>query len=99
MKKPQKAQAKPQINVSPARAKSGDPVYLTGAGCTPNSTVMSHLLRPDGTEYNPVRFLTDARGEFTRKIDTTMLQTGAFESWIEDETSKVLSNHARFTVE
>jgi hypothetical protein len=28
-----------------------------------------------------------------------MLQTGAFESWIEDETSKVLSNHARFTVE
>jgi hypothetical protein len=89
----------PHISISPDHAKSGDPVYLMGAGCTPTSTIMSHLLRPDETEYNPLRLLTDARGEFTRKIDTTMLQTGTFESWIEDETSKAVSNHARFTVE
>jgi hypothetical protein len=89
----------PQISISPNHATSGDLVYLMGAGFTANSTVMSHLLRPDGTEYNPLRLLTDARGEFTRKIDTTMLQSGTFESWVEDETSKTVSNHAHFRVD
>jgi len=89
----------PQISITPDRAKSGDLVYLMGTGFTASSTVMSHLLRPDETEYNPLRLLTDARGEFTRKIDTTMLQTGTFESWVEDETSKTVSNRARFKVE
>jgi hypothetical protein len=93
------AQTKPQITISPERAQSGDLVYLMGKGFTPNNTVMSHLLRPDGTEYNPLRLLTDVRGEFTRKIDTTMLQTGTFESWVEDEASKTVSNHTKFKVE
>ncbi|HEY2380192.1 MAG TPA: hypothetical protein VGK48_03320 [Terriglobia bacterium] len=92
-------QAKPQISISPAKVKSGNPVYQTGSGCTPDRTVMSHLLRPNGTEYNPLRLRTDAQGEFTHKIDTIMLDPGTYESWVEDEESKALSNHARFTVE
>ena len=46
-------QTKPQIHVSPVRVKSGDQVMLTGSGFTPNRSAMSHLRRPDETEYNP----------------------------------------------
>jgi hypothetical protein len=93
------AQAKPQVSVSPSRAKSGDPVYVTATGFTPNRTAMSHLIRPDGTEYNPLRFRTNDRGEFFHKIDTTMLDHGTFELWVEDEASNVNSNRAQFTVD
>src|ERR1041384_7629108 len=80
-------QKKPEITVSPARVKSGDSVLLTGTGFTPNRSVMSHLRRPDGSEYNPLRFRTNERGEFSHKIDTVMLDIGTFEVWAEDEAS------------
>ena len=92
-------QNKPQIQVSTSRVKSGDLVFVMGTGFTPDRTAMSHLRRPDGSEYNPLRLRTSGRGEFSHKIDTTMLDTGAFEVWVEDEASKVLSNRTQFTVE
>jgi hypothetical protein len=93
------AMSTPQVTVTPARVKSGDPVYVAATGFTPNRTAMSHLIRPDGTEYNPLRFRTNDRGEFFHKIDTTMLDHGTFEVWVEDEASNVNSNRAQFTVE
>src|SRR3989442_9061933 len=78
------AENKPEITVSPGRVKSGDQVILRGTGFTPNRTVMSHLRRPDGSEYNPLRFRIDDRGEFSPKIDTVMLDIGTFELWAED---------------
>ena len=93
------AQKKPEISVSPVHVKAGDPVMLTGTGFTPNRSAMSHLLRPNGTEYNPLRLRIDERGEFTHKIDTVMLDIGTFELWAEDETSKVVSNRIQFKVE
>ena len=92
-------QNKPQIQISTSRVKSGDLVFVMGTGFTPDRTAMSHLRRPDGSEYNPLRLRTNGRGEFSHKIDTTMLDTGAFEVWVEDEASKVLSNRTQFTVE
>ena len=92
-------QNRPQIQVSTSRVKSGDLVFVMGTGFTPDRTAMSHLRRPDGSEYNPLRLRTNGRGEFSHKIDTTMLDTGAFEVWVEDEASKVLSNRTQFTVE
>ena len=92
-------QNKPQILVSTSRVKSGDLVFVMGTGFTPDRTAMSHLRRPDGSEYNPLRLRTNGRGEFSHKIDTTMLDTGAFEVWVEDEASKVLSNRTQFTIE
>jgi len=91
--------SKPEIKVSSARVKSGDVVYVTATGFTANGTVMSHLVRPDGTEYNPLRLRTNDRGEFFHRIDTTMLDLGTFELWAEDEASKVMSNRVHFTVE
>jgi len=93
------AQKKPEVRVTPDHVKSGDPILMTGSGFSPNRTVMSHLLRPNGSEYNPLRFRTDEHGEFVHKIDTVMLDLGTFESWAEDEMTKTLSNHAKFTVE
>jgi hypothetical protein len=92
-------QKKPAISVSPDRVKSGDPVMLMGTAFTPNRTVMSHLRKPDGSEYNPLRLRTDERGEFSHKIDTVMLDIGTFELWAEDEASEVVSNRAQFSVE
>ena len=93
------AQKKPEITVSPNRVKTGQPVLLTGTGFTPNRSAMSHLRRPDGSEYNPLRFRTNERGEFVHKIDTVMLDIGKFESWAEDEATKVTSNRTQFEVE
>ena len=92
-------QKKPEVSVSPSRVKAGDPVMLTGTGFTPSRSVMSHLRRPDGSEYNPLRFRTNERGEFSHKIDSVMLDLGTFEVWAEDEASKVLSNRTQFRVE
>jgi hypothetical protein len=93
------SQRTPRVSVSATRVKSGDYVLLTGTGFTPNRTVMSHLQRPNRSEYNPLRFRTDEKGEFSHKIDTVMLDLGTFEVWAEDEGSKVVSNRAQFTVE
>jgi hypothetical protein len=93
------AQTKPEVSVSPTHARSGDPVYVMATGFTPNRTAMSHLVRPDGTEYNPLRFRTNDRGEFFHKIDTTMLDHGSFQLWAEDEASNVNSNRVQFTVD
>jgi hypothetical protein len=92
-------QQKPQISASPTRVKSGENVMLSGTGFTPNRSAMSHLRRPNETEYNPIRLRVNDRGEISHKIDTVMLDEGAFEVWVEDETSKSTSNRVRFNVE
>lgn len=93
------AQAKPEIRISSDRVKASDNVYVQGTGFSPNRMAVSHLLRPDGSEYNVLRLRIDARGEFSHKIDTTMLDLGTFTVWVEDEPSKTVSNRVRFTVE
>jgi hypothetical protein len=92
------AQGKPEIKVSTARVKSGGLVMLNGTGFTPDRPVLSHLRKPDGTEYNPLRLRSDQRGELVHKIDTVMLDIGQFEVWVEDEASKVVSNRVQFVV-
>jgi hypothetical protein len=92
-------QQKPQISASPTRVKSGENVMLSGTGFTPNRSAMSHLRRPNETEYNPIRLRVNERGEISHKIDTVMLDEGTFEVWVEDETSKSTSNRVRFNVE
>jgi hypothetical protein len=93
------SQKKLQISVSPNHAKSGESLILTGTGFTPNRLAMSHLLRPDGTEYNPLRVRINDRGEISHRIDTTMLEHGSYEIWLEDEASNTVSNRIAFTVE
>ena len=92
-------QKKPQIHVPASHVKSGDSFIETGIGFTPNRTAISHLLKPDGSEYNTLRFRIDEHGDFSHKIDTVMLDNGTFELWAEDEASKTVSNRIQFTVQ
>jgi hypothetical protein len=92
-------QGKPEIRVSPDRVKSGDAVMMMGTGFTPNRSAVSHMLRPDGSEYNPLRIRANEHGEIAHRIDTVMLQLGTSEVWVEDEAAKTVSNRARFSVE
>ena len=92
-------QKKPEIRVPASRVKAGDSFIETGSGFTPNRTAISHLLKPDGSEYNTLRFRIDEHGEFSHKIDTVMLDNGTFELWAEDEASKAVSNRIQFTVQ
>ena len=92
------APKKPEISVSPSRVKLNELVTLNGTGFTPDRPVLSHLRKPDGTEYNPLRLRSNARGELVHRIDTVMLDIGTFEVWIEDEDAKVVSNRVQFTV-
>jgi hypothetical protein len=96
---PAKTQTIPEIRVSLVRVKSGESIMMTGTGFTPNHTAVSHLLKPDGAEYNPLRVRADEHGELAHRIDTTMLELGTFELWVEDEAAKSVSNKVRFTVE
>ena len=58
---------------------------------------MSHLRRPDGTEFPGLRLLTDERGEFTHVIDTYLFEGGIHEVWVVDSNG-VSSNVASFEV-
>ncbi len=73
-------------------------MILTGTGFTPNRQAISHLLRPDGTEFNPLRLRINGTGEISHRIDSTMLEAGTFELWVEDEASTTVSNRLHFTV-
>ena len=90
-------QRKPEIRLTATRVKAGDIVFLNGSGFTPERSALSHLLKPDRTEYNPLRLRINSQGELVHKIDTVMLEIGTFEVWIEDEASKAMSNRVRFT--
>jgi hypothetical protein len=93
------SQQKLVIKADRSRVKSGEILYVTGTGFTPDHAVISHLIRQDKTEYNPLRLRANAAGELVHKIDTVMLDIGTFELWVEDEASKATSNRIQFTVE
>jgi hypothetical protein len=70
---------------------------MTGNAFPPKAIVFSHLKRPDGTEFPPLRFLTDEKGDFTHKIETFTLQPGIHEVWVVDREGNS-SNRERFEV-
>jgi hypothetical protein len=92
------AQQKPMIKSVASPIKSGEVFEVTGTGFTPNRAAISHLIRPDKTEYNPLRLRANSSGEIVHKIDTVMLDLGTFELWIDDEASRTTSNRIQFTV-
>jgi hypothetical protein len=90
------AQRTPEVSLSDKAADGFITVH--GVGFSPRRYAISHLRKPDETEYHVRRFLTDAQGEFFHRIDTAILDPGTHELWVEDEDSKVLSNKVRFEV-
>ena len=91
-------QQQPQITVSPAIVLHHSHADLKGIGFTPKSNVLSHLRRPDKTEFPVLTMYTNDKGEFTHDIDTVVFQPGVHEVWVEDVKAKTTSNVARFEV-
>ena len=89
--------ASPKITLSREKIPDRVVVEMKGTGFSPKASVMSHLKRPDGTEFPPLRFITDDKGEFAHKINTMDLQLGTHEVWVIDRNG-VSSNVERFEV-
>jgi hypothetical protein len=87
----------PKIVLSREKIADRGAVEMTGTGFTPKSAILSHLKRPDGTESNPLRFITDEKGEFAHKINTLDLLLGKHQVWVVDSDG-VISNIATFEV-
>ena len=86
----------PQITLEPTRLPQSGVTHLHGTGFTPNSDAVSHLKRPDGTEFPMLNFFTNAKGEFDHDIESFLLQIGTHEVWVIDTKTKVSSNVAKF---
>ena len=88
----------PKIIVTKDRVFRSDHLEMKGSGFTPNANIISHLRRPDGSEFPTLPIHTNQRGEFTHDIDSLLLAPGVYELWVEDLPSKKTSNTARFEV-
>lgn len=92
------AQKTPKITVSPDKVLHHGHVTLKGTGFTPKADVLSHLRRPDGTEFPVLSMYTNDKGEFEHDIDTVVMPPGVHEIWVEDVKGKATSNVVRFEV-
>src|SRR5215831_8455068 len=92
------AQTKPKVTLSTSTVIHSGRVEMHGTGFTPKRNVLSHLRRPDGTEFPVLAMLADDHGEFTHEIDTLLLSPGMHEVWVVDDATKVSSDVVRFEV-
>ena len=91
-------QTKPKVTLTPARVLHHGHVDMRGSGFTPKRDVISHLRRPDGTQFPTLPLMTNEKGEFSHDIDTLLLWPGVHEVWVEDPAAKAVSDIARFEV-
>jgi len=92
------AQAAPTVVLSGTRIPAKGYVDVKGSGFTPMADLVSHLKKPDGTEFPFLPMLSDKKGEITHQIDTLLLMQGTHELWIVDTKTGVSSNVAKFEV-
>ena len=64
----------------------------------PGRDVLSHLRRPDGTEFPILAMLADDHGEFADEIDTLLLSPGVHEVSLVDDATKTSADIVRFEV-
>jgi hypothetical protein len=86
----------PHIVLSTYRVPEGGHIGMQGTGFSPASEVQSHLKKPDGTEYNPLIFVTNDKGEFSHDIESFLLLIGVHEVWVVDLKTGAKSNVEKF---
>jgi hypothetical protein len=91
-------QSKPTVTLTPTRVFHSATTVMKGTGFSKNATALSHLRRPDGTEFPVLPMRTDESGEFTHEIDSLLLSPGFHEVWVEDEKTKTTTDIVRFEV-
>jgi hypothetical protein len=90
--------AAPTVTLSPNRILRGGIVQMKGAGFTPKAGIISHLRRPDGSEFPTLPMMSNDRGEIAHEIETYILEPGVYEVWVEDKTAKKTSTPVRLEV-
>jgi len=86
----------PQITLTPTRLPQSGVTRVHGTGFTPLSDAVSHLKKPDGSQFPTLNFFTDEKGEFDHDIESFLLQIGTHEVWVIDTKTGVSSNVAKF---
>lgn len=84
--------AAPRLTLSAYQVTPGTQVIVQGTGFTPGGIVVSHLIRPDGTEYPTMTFEADARGAFTHTITIVPTMIGTYEVRMTDRDSRTESS-------
>jgi hypothetical protein len=86
------AEAAPRLTLSALQIHPGDSVSVKASGFTPDGSVLSHLVRPDRSEYPEMTFIADPRGEFSHVINIIPYMTGTYELQMVDVTSKAVTS-------
>lgn len=82
------AQAQPTLNFSVSQMYHGEIVHIRGTGFTPGGDLLSHLFRPDGTEYPETSMKANAKGELVHDITIVPPYFGTYELLIDDVKAK-----------
>ena len=88
----------PSAKVSPDIGPAGNQFLLEWSGFYFNSTLTSHLKKPDGTEFPPKKFYTDNQGNASHAVDSTGFDEGIYEHWAVDDATGKESNTVTFTI-
>lgn len=88
---PDVAWAQPSLTFSASQIYHGEIVKVRGTGFTPNGVVLSHLVRPDGTEYPEMPMKADAKGVVTHEITIVPNTFGTYELQLEDQAAKTVA--------
>ena len=88
----------PQVTISPARGRPGQPFTYVGRGFTGGSGATTHLQGPDGLEWQAKRYATSPEGTFEREISSGEFVPGTYAVWAMDDRTKITSPKATFEV-
>jgi hypothetical protein len=86
------AEAEPRLTLSTYQIHAGEVMTLRASGFAPNVKVVSHLYRPDGSEYPVMTFTTDVRGEVTHAITIVPIAFGTYEVRFVEEVTTVAAS-------
>ena len=81
-------QAQPTLTFSVSQMYHGEIVHIRGTGFTPGGDLLSHLFRPDGTEYPETSMKANAKGELIHDITIVPPYFGTYELLIDDVRAK-----------
>ena len=88
----------PEVTISPARGRPGQPFTYVGRGFTGNSGATTHLQGPDSLEWQAKRYATSPEGTFEREISSGEFVPGTYAVWAMDDRTKTTSPKATFEV-
>ena len=95
------SQITPHVSVSPAGGPAGTQFSVRYTGFTPNSTLTSHLQKPDGSEFRTLTLSTNNQGDYVSNpwlITSDTFVPGTYTLWGVDDTTGISSGRTSFVI-